>query len=234
MQDCLVKPVQTFVFLSVSTNFCAALIIFYILRKWLRKHEKQFVLTLNTFKSIHRNELFDHLISWSRRLIFYFKLLRFVSRKNGTSPFVRKPLFQNHLSYLCAFTSSVHSKDNLTSPWCGSANAHGSYYAWNPRACFSESVLVSYLQHHYSWLSGFHVVLCGRLLRFTDFLCSASWVRNYPSKDWTRLPKMIHVSCNGLRWGSFCNLWRLSILPAMTDAFQRTLHVSFWQWLLVY
>lgn len=26
---------------------------------------------------------------------------------------------------------------------------------------------------------------------------------------------------NGLRWGSFCNLWRLSIFPVMTDAFQK-------------
>lgn len=68
---------------------------------------------------------------------------------NGINPFVRKSLLQNHLDYLCALTCSVHSKDNLkvihlTLMWfCKCAY---SYYVWNPRACFSESVLVSYLQ----------------------------------------------------------------------------------------
>lgn len=68
---------------------------------------------------------------------------------NGISPFVRKPLLQNHLDYLCALTSSVHSKDNLrvihlTLMWFCKFTC--SYYVWNPRAYFSESVLVSYLQ----------------------------------------------------------------------------------------
>lgn len=91
------------------------------------------------------------------------------------------------------------------------------------KTCFSESSFGLLFLTYYSTLNfqSFHVVLCGALLRFTDFLCSAVELETTQAKIGQDYPRWFHSSCNGLRWGSFCNLWRLSILPALGGCIQR-------------